>query len=418
MKHLHTLVPTARLCFFAIGVAVLVLGGCSEQEVPEVIDTARPVKSVVVGGPEAGGERKFPGRVDSTSKAELAFRIPGTVQTLHVRKGDLVEAGDVLIELDPTDYEITLKDRQATYDRTKADFERAKELVEDGFISRSDYDQKEGEFKNAEAALHAAEQDIKYTKLTAPFGGTVAERYVEKAEEVQAKQNVLAIQDEAQLEIKVDVPESIVSRIDRVEREAASDSVPVYATFDAAPDSRIDLKFKEVSTRADAATQTFQVTFLMEPPKGLNILPGMTANVVADLGAVKSQESKHYLPVSAVTADAGLEPFVWVIDAQAMTVSKQQVQVGRMSGWNIEIDSGIEPGSRVVTAGVGYLAEGMKVRLMVQHEQAQPRPEEAPNPIVPEVEDEVEKAEKQAEPEVAPIDAPAEAEAPAADSES
>jgi RND family efflux transporter MFP subunit len=402
---------------FVFGLAALVLSGCSEQEEPVVLDTGRPVKSVIVGGPEAGGERRFPGRVDSTSKAELAFRIPGTVQTVHVRKGDLVEEGQVLIELDPTDYEITLKDRQATYDRTKADFERAKELVKDGFISRSDYDKKEGEYKNAEAALHAAVQDVKYTKLSAPFGGTVAERYVEKAEEVQAKQNVLAIQDEDQLEIKVDVPESIVSRIERGGRANAGDQVPVYATFDAAPGSRIDLRFKEVSTRADAATQTFQVTFLMEPPKGLNILPGMTANVVADLGRIKDADPKFYLPVSAVTADADLDPFVWVIDEQAMTVAKRPVQVGRMSGWNIEVESGIEPGSRIVSAGVGYLADGMKVRLMVQHEQAKPRPEEAPHPIVPEVEEEVEKAEKEAEP-GAPGEVPVEVEAPAADSES
>jgi RND family efflux transporter MFP subunit len=405
---------TAPAAFLSVvAAAALALGGCSKEEEAVVIDTARPVKTVVVGAPEALGERRFPGRVDSSSKAELAFRIPGTVQKLHVRKGDMVEEGQVLIELDPTDYEIVLKDRQATYDRAKADFERASELVKDGFISRTDYDQKEGDFKNAEAALHAARQDIKYTKLSAPFGGTVAERYVERAEEVQAKQSVLAIQDEGQLEIKVNVPESIVSRVDRV---GQSGQVPVYATFDAAPDRRIELNFKEVSTRADEATQTFQVTLLMEAPEGVTILPGMTANVVADLGSVK-EETRFYLPVSAVTAGADLAAFVWVVDEESMTVSKQPVEAGRMSGWNIEVESGIEPGSRIVTAGVGYLAEGMKVRLMAQQEQAQPRPEEAPHPLVPEVEEEVEKAEKEAEP-GAPAELPVGAEPPAADNES
>ncbi len=400
------------------------IGGCSKEEEAQVVDSARPVKSVIVGGPEASGERRFPGRVDSTSKAELAFRVPGTVQAILVREGDVVEEGQVLAELDPTDYEITLKDRKATYDRTKNDFNRAKELVKDGFISRTDYDKKEGEFKNAEAALNAAEQDVKYTKLAAPFGGTVAERYVEQAEEVAAKQNVLAIQDENQLEIKVDVPESIVSRIDRAGRGDASDQAPVYATFDAAPDTRIDLVLKEVSTRADAATQTFAVTFLMVAPKGVTILPGMTGSVVADLGAVQKTNAKYYLPVSSVTADAGLQPFVWVIDEQAMTVSKQPVQVGRMSGWNIEVKSGIEPGSRIVTAGVGYLAEGMQVRLMEQLEQALPRPEEAPFPIDPEIEKaerEVEKAEKEVVPALpveAPGDIPVDVGTPAADSES
>jgi RND family efflux transporter MFP subunit len=403
--------------FPLLAAAALTFGGCSKPEEPVVADTPRPVKSVVFGGPEAFGERRFPGRVDSSSKAELAFRLPGTVQTLHVRKGDLVEEGQVLIELDPTDYEIVLKDRQATYARAKADFERASELVEDGFISRTDYDQKEGEYKNAEAALHAAEQDIKYTKLTAPFGGTVAERYVEQAEEVQAKQNVLAIQDEDKLEIKVDVPESIVSRVDRTGKSDNRERVPVYAVFDAAADTRVDLEFKEVSTRADAATQTFQVTFLMQAPAGVTILPGMTGNVVADLSGIGSEDNSYFLPVSAVTADPGLEPFVWAIDEREMTVSKRSVQVGRMSGWSIEIKGGIEPGSRIVTAGVGYLAEGMEVRLMAQQEQAQPRPEEALFPIVPEVEEEVEKAEQEARP-ASPEASPTGVVAPAADSES
>jgi RND family efflux transporter MFP subunit len=411
-----------------LAILVLLLSGCSKEEEPQVLDTARPVKSVIVGGPQANSERRFPGRVDSTSKAELAFRIPGTVRAVLVREGDVVVAGQVLAELDPTDFEITLQDRQATFDRTKADFERAQELVKDGFISRSDFDQKEGDFKSAEAALQAAVQDVEYTKLTAPFGGTVAQRYVEQAEEVQAKQNVLAIQDEDQLEITVDVPESIVSRIDRTERVSSGDRVPVYATFDAAPDQRIGLKFKEASTRADAATQTFALTFLMEAPKGATILPGMTADVVAEVGSIQDANAKYYLPVSAVTADAGLEPFVWVIDEQTMTVSKQPVEVGGMSGWSIEVKGGIEPGSRIVTAGVGYLADGMPVRLMEQLEQALPRPDETPFPIDPEIEKAeqgVRKAQQAVEPAlpvdapvVTPADAPIDTAPSAADSES
>jgi RND family efflux transporter MFP subunit len=381
-----------------LGAAIvfLMLTACSKEEEIQVSDSARPVKTAVVGGPEAGGERRFPGRVDSASKAELAFRVPGTIRSINVVEGDQVEEGQVLAELDPTDYDIRLRDRQATFDQARNDFKRASELVEDGFISRTDFDNREAAFKSAEAALQAAQQDLQYTKLTAPFGGTVAQRYVERAEEIQAKEPIMAIQDQDQLEIKVDVPESIMARIQRAERDTGRD-IPVWATFDAAPNRRIDLRMKEVSTRADAATQTFQVTLLMDPPDGFNVLPGMTASVVADLGKVTKGEERYYLPVSAVTADSGLEAFVWVVDESDMTVSKVPVEVGRMSGWSIEAASGIEPGSRIVTAGVGYLAEGMKVRLMRPREQAQPRPEEAPNPVDPDVEEKVEKAKEEAE---------------------
>jgi hypothetical protein len=54
------------------------------------------------------------------------------------------------------------------------------------------------------------------------------------------------------------------------------------------------------------------------------------------------------------------------------------VEVGRLSGWSIEIDGGLEPGDRVVIAGVGYLSEGMQVRLLPEREEAEPRPDEAP----------------------------------------
>jgi multidrug efflux pump subunit AcrA (membrane-fusion protein) len=116
----------------------------------------------------------------------------------------------------------------------------------------------------------------------------------------------------------------------------------------------------------------------MPAPKGFLVLPGMTATVTADLSKVAIDDSILFLPAAAVTADESLQPFVWVVDEKEMRVKKTPVRVGRMSGWSIEIDGGLEPGSRVVTAGVGFLAEGMQVRLIPEREEAEPRSDEAP----------------------------------------
>ena len=366
-------------------VLVPLLVGCSKSEEPVQAETPRPVKTVVVEAPDIGGVRRFPGRIDALNKAEVAFRVPGTIAELPVKEGDLVELGQLLVALDPTDFEIAVKDAQASFDRAENDFKRAQELVEKDFISRTDFDEKEAQFKSAQAALEQAKQDLSYTRLTASFPATVAKRYVQRFEEVQAKQPVLALQDSTQLEVRIDVPENIMLSIRPPgSGQPEAGRVPVTASFDNRPGREFDLTLREVATRADPKTQTFEVSFTMPAPKDFLVLPGMTATVTADLSKVATANTVFYLPAAAVTADESLQPFVWVVDETEMTVHRTPVEVGRLAGRSIAVMGGLTPGSRVVTAGVGYLAEGMQVRLLPEREEAEPRPDELPSePPVP-----------------------------------
>lgn len=371
------------LALCSVALSILVTSGCSKNEEPEAAAAPRLVKTIVVAAPETSGVRRFPARIDALYKAELAFRVPGTVQELPVKEGDRVVAGQLLVALDPTDYAIVANDARATFDRAKNDFERARELIKDGFISRSDFDAKEAEFKNAQAALDRAEQDLAYTRLTASFDGVVAARYVERFEEVQAKEPVLALHDNRLLEVKVDIPENVIMRL----RPRGDDGtqgrnrVPVTASFDTRPGSELELTLREIATRADPKTQTFEATFTTPAPEDFLVFPGMTATVTADLSKAAITDPVVSIPATAVTADEGLDPFVWVVDEEAMRVHRNPVEVGRLSGWSIEVTEGLAPGTRVVTAGVGYLADGMPVRLLPQREEAERRPSEAPSEL-------------------------------------
>lgn len=355
------------------------LNGCGGPEpIEEVQAVVRPVKTLVVGGPETGSIRSFPGRVEAARRADVSFRVGGTIVAISVNEGDDVDEGQMLAKLDDTDFRIRLRDRQATYDEARANFERGKALVEKGTISRSDFDRLQATFRNAEAALQLARQELAYTTLEAPFAGSIARRLVDSFEEVQAREPVISLRSVDQLEVKVDVPEGILVQFERAEpasREA--DRVPVYASFEAAPGQRFPLTFKEVSTQADPQTQTFEVTFVMPPPDKLNVLPGMTTTVTADFSRVFDFEDTFYLPVEAVVADAELRGQVFVVDESTMTVEARGVKVGAMRGREIAVLEGVEPGDRVVVAGVPFLVDGMKVSLFPTPEQAEPRPGDA-----------------------------------------
>jgi len=357
--------------------AGLVACGGAEPTVPE--PTSRPVKVFLVEGGAGDAVRSFPGKVNASQRAELAFRVSGKVQEVLVREGDLVKEGQVLARLDPADYELVLEDRQARFDNSQSNFKRARELVKAGNISRLDFDRMEAEYRSATAALSQARKDLEYTILTAPFAGRVAQRGVENFEEVVAKQAVIWLQNINQLDIVIDLPESLVRSIrGGVSREVGNPghtepAVRATARFQGRGDQTFTLQPKEVSTRADPQTQTFRATLTMPAPTAFTVLPGMTATVSLDLSGLVSVDSVKWVPARAVQADAGLEPRVWLLDPVSMTVSPRKVTIGRLSGSMVEITDGLVGGEEIIAVGAPYLAEGMRVTRMAEREQAAPR---------------------------------------------
>ena len=368
---------TALLCSSLALVACGQRGdGASEEP------AARLVRTVVVGDSASSELRRFPGRVEATQQAELSFRVAGQLREVLVREGDRVEAGSVIARLDPTDFETALADRQATFDNAERNYRRASELVESGSISRLDYDRMEAQFRSAEAALEQARNNLAYTELRAPFTGRIAQRLVENFEEVQARQPVFYLQGDQQLDVIIDLPETIIRQVRRGDAVALDEDVATseaarvqaWATFNDHPELRLPLTLREVATRADASTQTYRVTFSMPPPSAFTVLPGMTAEVAVDFSPLLSGDKVFWLPAPAVQADATLAAQVWVYDGKSGTVSARPVETGRLAGDRIQVLSGLNGGEEVVAVGAPYLSEGMSVRPLPQLEQAEPRP--------------------------------------------
>ncbi len=353
----------------------LVVTACNEQA-PLPPPESRPVKTMLVGGVSAGDTRQFPGVVDAIQKADLSFRVEGKINEILVKEGDMVNKDQVLARLDPTDYQIRLNDRKASYETAKANYDRAKQLVEKGAISRVDHDKIRAEYFTAKSNLEAAEQDLNYTTLKATFAGYIAKRHVENFEEVRRKQAVFTLQDISELEIKIDVPENLMISLRRA-IEPGKVSTPerhMYAVFDQIKDAQFPLEVKEVATTANVDTRTFEATLKMKSPENYNVLPGMTATVFAEVFASETGETVSVeLPVSAVVADAGKDATVWIVDEDTMTVSPKAVETGLISSNSISV-TGLEPGERVVTAGAAFMREGMKVTLLKTGEQPDQQP--------------------------------------------
>jgi RND family efflux transporter MFP subunit len=225
-------------------------------------------------------------------------------------------------------------------------------------VSKSEFDRYKALRDVSRAQRQDAENALDDTCLKAPFSGIVAKRYVDNYQGIQAKQPIVFMQDIDALDILVDVPETLMAP-HRDEKD-----FNVTATFAVAPEQVFPLALKEYSTEAEADTQTYRVVFSMPQPRGIYILPGMTATVECHVASSAPTGPRIVIPAISVTRDSEKKPYVWIINESDMTVSKRTVRMGELTGHNgVVIPEGLKGGEKVVTAGVTQLASGMKVRL-------------------------------------------------------
>jgi RND family efflux transporter MFP subunit len=324
----------------------------------------RLVKTIVIGGADSNSQRSYPGRVLAGQKVDLAFQVSGTLKEFPVKEGMNVAAHDLLAQLDQRDYQNRYDAAKSQFNTAELNYKRGETLVKSGTIAQATFDELRTKYESAKSNANIAKKALEDTSLYAPFAGLIARTFVNNFQEVQAKEKLMSLQNVDQIDIIIDVPEQDLINHQQVNQGGNGEETlqNAYIKFDALGDRRFDASIKEYATEADPTTQTYRVTLTMKSPSDVMILPGMTANLVV-LQAKPGKSEATLVPVNAVAVDAEGNFYVWVVDEKEMKVHKKPVQVGDMQGANLRINSGLQSGERIVTAGVPYLEEGMKVRL-------------------------------------------------------
>lgn len=337
--------------------SALVLAGCGKDPAVGETAAARPVKVLTLTAADAGAPLEFSAVIRARNNVELAFNVPGQVTDLPVIEGEPVTEGALLAALDNTEYRARLEAAEAAMELAQVDFDRIRDLSESGAVAVAELDQRRAALQAAKSELELARKSFEDTVLRAPFDGVVSRRLVQRFTNIQAKQPVLVFQSLRPLDVVIDVPEPIVIR------SVYDKSQPpkTVVRFDSLPGVEMPVVFREVSTEADPQTQTFQATFSLEETGEYTVLPGMSANLVAERR--DTAESHAFLvPPLAVTANVEGGQQVWLFDPATGTVSPKTVGVGQLRDDGLEILSGLSEGDQIVVAGISQLTPGMRVR--------------------------------------------------------
>ncbi len=354
---------TTLLYLAGICLSTTLLAACEKPPVekPEVV---RPVRIITISGLGAGDTLSYPGEIQGVQNAELAFEVSGRMVEMPIREGVNVAQGQVLVKLDPTDFQASLDAAEARYRESKDTFDRFSEVFEKGAISRQELVLRRRQFQIEQAQLSSARKALADTELKAPFAGRIGRTYVDNFNNVQAKQPILLLQDVTQLEIVVNVPEQDWLRAKPgISLAQRSETVQPRVSLSTIPGRSFPAIISEVAASADPITRTFEARSRFDPPDDISILPGMSATITINMPNEFSADSiGMVIPANAVGADEDGNSYVWKLSASTMTVSRANITLGQLSGAEVEVIKGLESGDRIAVSGIQNLREGMQIR--------------------------------------------------------
>ena len=366
-----------RLPPTALAAAGLLAHACGEPP-PPAEPVVRPVRYVTAQATGGQRTRTFSGVARAGVESSLSFRVAGAIARLDVGVGDRVRAGSPIAELDPVDYELQVREAEASLRQAEAragnaaaDLRRARNLYENDNAARTDLDAATAAADSAAAQVESvaqrldlARRQVVYTRLTAPVAGAIADVPAEVNENVSPGQPVVVLASGSAPEVGFAVPEALIRRI--------REGMPVTVGFDAVPGARFAGEVTEVGVTTTATGTTFPVTVRLGDGAS-DIRSGMAAVVDIVFGEADAPD-RFVVPAHAVGEDR-IGRFVFVAEPAAggpaadpaadglATVRRQGVTVGAFAAGGLEVTAGLAEGDRVVVAGVNRLQEGDRVRL-------------------------------------------------------
>jgi len=321
---------------------------------------------------------EFVGRFEAIEQVEVRPRVSGYVQSLGFRDGDIVKKGQLLFVIDPRPYQAALA--QARADQTSAEaqainarveLERAKTLLDKGFVSKSTYDSRLAQQRSADAAVAAAraqvqarQLDVSFTRVTSPIAGRVSDHRVDvgnlvasSGQEATLLTTVVSLNP---IHFAFTGSEAVYLKYQRA-NEAGTRTSSRYAS------NPVDIQLQDetgfnwhgrmdfVDNAMDTGSGTIRGRAVVANPDRI-LTPGMYGRMrLLGSGAYKAL----LVPDASVMADQSDK--VVMVAGVGDTVQPRKVTLGPIVDGLRVIRSGLSPSDRVIIEGQQRVRPGDKV---------------------------------------------------------
>jgi len=339
--------------------AALLLAACGSDK--EQAEPVRPVLSTLVQPQVQSQLGRFAGSIQARFESTLGFRVSGRIARRWLDVGAQVKPGDTLATLDPTDQQNQLRAAegdlakvQAQWINAQADARRQQQLYDRGVGAQAQLDIANTNLKTTGAALEQARSAVSqardqldYSTLRTDHAAVVTAWQAEAGQTVSAGQAVVTLARPDVKEAVIDLPTNLAEQL--------TPGLTFTVALQLEPSINTTATLRELEPQADATTRTRRARLtLASTPDSFHL--GTAVSVTLSSAVTPRSE----LPRTALLERDG-KTQVWVVDPQQKTVATRDVQVIERNDERIVLASGVQPGERVVTAGVNILKPGQKV---------------------------------------------------------
>lgn len=321
-------------------------GACGGGEPGAVPRSDTPVDVAVSQPVQTPEINAFPATVEAEEEVRLATRISGTILEFRTPVGTRVSAGDTLVVLDGQDIRARIAAARANLTLARRSHERIANLARDGAASQAELDQAEATLRAAEAGLEDVLAQAGYFLLTAPFAGTVTERFADPGDLAGPGQPLLTLTGEGDLKLVADLPSDLSSSV-QVGR-----ILPVSK-----PDGEgwVEARITRVVPALTPGSRRFRVEARFEEAPGPSVVPGTFVRLgIPKVGGATVQ----WVPADALVRRGQLTGLYTLEDDHLLL---RWVRVGAIEGDAVEVLAGVDGGTRIVRRPTPDLFDGRSV---------------------------------------------------------
>ncbi|MDO8862221.1 efflux RND transporter periplasmic adaptor subunit [Haliea sp. E1-2-M8] len=347
MNRMRTWLPALGAVVLLVLLVAWMAGLFSERLAPglEQRRATGPEPVYTVESEEVPVTEPVSGSVEAKQATVISSRIMSRIQRIHVRAGDQVSEGQVLVELEKSDLEARAAQAtdqinvvRARLTEAERNLQRAVELQGRGLLSMSDRDAAQANRDTLQAELHSAEQALAesraalaYASILSPIAGRVVDRFAEPGDTAAPGSRLISLYNPLSLRVEAQVREQLALALD------IGQPIPVSLP---ALDLHVEGAIEEIVPAAEPGSRSFLVKIRL--PYDERLLPGMYARVLVPAGS----EQRLYVP-RALLAQVGQ---LWVVSVAGPEGPERRfLRLGReVTGGRVEVVSGLAPGDKVL----------------------------------------------------------------------
>lgn len=349
-----------------LSISAILFTSCGKEKKEQT--TAEPAIVVKVSGVSENVNGSFvtaSGKIEAENSASLSTRMMGYVTKIHVKVGQKVGAGQLLVSIQNTDLQAkkaqvdaSIMQATAGFNNAKKDYDRFVSLFKQQSASQKELDDITARYEMAKAGLEGAKQmrnevmaQFSYSNITAPFSGTVTNTFVKEGDMANPGMPLVSVEGVSKLEVTAMVSENDINAIKK--------GMPVKVLVKSSNEN-LTGKVSEVSVSATNTGGQYLVKINLDKTNA-SVLSGMFVNVQfpVENKSTASISEMVLVPESALVNQGQLKG-IYTIGTGNVAILRW-LRLGKTFGNQVEVLSGLSANEQYIVSAEGKLYNGALV---------------------------------------------------------